>query len=234
MSDELEKPISASSLGADLSTEKGAVSSSPLDAMPPQLPVEQQISHPGVLSANSYSARAPRSYALEQNLSQVSLLEQLQKATSKTRAYGAPRVFDLFTLLAITLAFALLFAMLGLLAPAFDANPTDLTLFISGLVTIVGFSQMWLFGAKNPRLASLVSGPFALAVVLMFPFIATSDHWLTAVFASFSIGILFGPFAGYLAGAVVAGVFLVADKFRMRFMQSSSATSSDASFDDLM
>lgn len=159
------------------------------------------------------------------------LFDSVKSATGRTEAYGAPRVFDLFTLLAITLAFALLFALLGLLAPAMDASASDLTLVISSFVTLIGVSQMWMFGSKNPRMASLVAGPFALMIVMGIPMFRY-NNWELAFFSALCFSIFFGSFAGYLGGAVVAGVFLLADKFRSKFMVQG-AEQRDASFDEL-
>lgn len=159
------------------------------------------------------------------------LVNSLSTATSRSKAYGAPRVFDLFTLLAITLAFALLFALLGLLAPALDANASELTLMISVFVTLIGLSQMWLFGSNNPRMASLVAGPVALIVVAGIASFRY-NNWQFVLSMTVCFSLFLGSFAGYLGGAVVAGVFLLADKFRSRYMVKA-ADQHDASFDEL-
>jgi hypothetical protein len=149
----------------------------------------------------------------------------------KEKVYGAPRVFDLFTLLAITLAFALLFALLGLLAPALDMSARGLTVVIGSYITLVGAAQMWLFGAKNPRAASLVGGPIAMVIVCFFPLTLNQPVLFAFVF-SVGIGLTAGPFTGYIAGAVVAGVFLIADKIRVS-TKSAGRISRDASFDEV-
>lgn len=138
-------------------------------------------------------------------------LEQAWKALSATLsepAYGAPRVFDLFTLMAITLAFGLLFAGLK----ALDAIP-EVFFSVTSFVTFVAIGQMLLFDGKSPRLASLVAGPIALVLTLI-----CVDIW----YGRFSILELVCPLplgvpAGYLGGGMVAGVFLVADRLRERF-----------------
>ena len=150
------------------------------------------------------------------------------------KIYGAPRVFDLFTLLAITLAFAMLFTLLGLLAPAMDASATSLTMAVGGFVTLVGLAQMWLFGSKNPRLASLIGGPLAMLLLLILAVFLDSSSWAwaSAILASTCVSICVGPVCGYLAGAVVAGVFLVADGFRQYFLPTT-ANDKDARFDEI-
>jgi hypothetical protein len=197
-------------------------------SMPPQLPWNLQ------LDANRY---APHAAPPPSNVvSDVDFWKDLKKLTygdGSNKAYGAPRVFDLFTLLAITLFFAVLFALLGLLAPALDASATDLTFVISGFVTIVGISQMWLFGSNNPRLASLVSGPVAFNLISWIQMTIAGRVGFEGLFFTLCVSIFLGPLFGYLGGAVVAGVFLVADKFRLQFMKPTSDESRDASFDEV-
>lgn len=174
-----------------------------------------------------------------------------------TRVYGAPRVFDLFTLLAITLAFALLFALLGMLAPAVDATATDLVVMVGGFIVLIAIAQMWLFGSKNPRRASLFLGPIAFPIACfsflrnsLLPMMASTiqatsflsriDAYafedpsvLFTLTAGLVLGLPFGPLAGYLAGAVIAGVFLLADRIRTTFKQTGLPTPRDSSFDEL-
>jgi hypothetical protein len=127
------------------------------------------------------------------------------------KTYGAPRVFDLFTLMAVTLAFGLLFALLKALG-----SSEDVFICTTFFITIVAVCQMIMFGGDKPRLASLAGGPIAMVVVLL--------GWGIWSQASFEIFVLllfmtipFGIPAGYLTGGVVAGVFLLADEFRKRY-----------------
>lgn len=119
--------------------------------------------------------------------------------------YGAKRVVDLFTLMAITLAFALLFAAMK----AMSVPPIEFFA-VTSYVTFVAISQMLLFGGNSPRLASLVGGPIAWA--LTFACISIWDgHWDTVeIVCTLPMGV---P-AGYFAGCLIAGVFLVADQLR--------------------
>ena len=151
--------------------------------------------------------------------------------------YGVPRVFDLFTLMAITLAFALLFALLKLISPAFNISATTLTVIISGYVTLIAMAQMFLYGGNNPRMASVVAGPFAmLAMCLAFWVPSNGLGIFVTLFLSMFLSIFFGFFFGYLSGAVVAGVLLVADGFRGRSimaMRPAIKTDRDVSFDEI-
>ncbi|MEZ6137617.1 MAG: hypothetical protein R3C53_22245 [Pirellulaceae bacterium] len=151
-----------------------------------------------------------------------------------SEAYGAPRVFDLFTLLAITLAFALLFGGIQFLKPALGEGTAATTAVIAAYVTGIAVAQLALFEGNLPRLASIIAGPVVWIIV------GTSVGLLEgSAFISAALGALcsapFGLFAGYLGGAVVAGVFLVADGFRAKFMPNELARpSSDAvGFDEL-
>ncbi|MEO8272206.1 MAG: hypothetical protein ABI557_21020, partial [Aureliella sp.] len=82
-------------------------------------------------------------------------------------SYGAPRVFDLFTLLAITMAFALMFALLRAIEPILMIDITGVALCLGALVTGVGIFQLSLWGGKRPRLASLVGGPFLVLGLML-------------------------------------------------------------------
>lgn len=122
--------------------------------------------------------------------------------------YSAPRRFDLATILAVTSAYALLFAGLARLQ-----SPPATTLIIAGFITLVGVAQSVLFGGNRPRLASAVAGvgmsvvPFLIAAAMGRP-------------SRISVGcqLIAGPLMGYLAGALVGSVFLVSDYLR-RFIR---------------
>lgn len=138
-------------------------------------------------------------------------------------AYGASRVFDLFTLMAITLAFGMLFGAMK----ALGANP-EAFFGVTTFVTLVAVGQMLLFGGKNPRLASVVGGPFVLVLtVIMLDAIWFRRFDPTYLCCTFPLG---AP-AGYLAGGMVAGVFLIADEIRKRY-PSKPTTEEDENFWD--
>jgi len=154
-----------------------------------------------------------------------SLMPQIHRPVDSM--YGASRVFDLFTLMAITLAFALLFAVLNVLAPAFEGSPAAVTCGISGYIILIALAQMFLFDGKNPRLASVIAGPLVMLLILTISWSLSSQlHLGLALILSVCSSLTFGFFTGYLSGAVVAGVFLVADALRGRYN-----TSSDTSID---
>jgi hypothetical protein len=146
------------------------------------------------------------------------------RAALKEKAYGAPRVFDLFTLMSVTLAFGLLFSLMK----ALDASP-EVFISVSLFVTLIAVSQMLFFGGNSPRLASLVGG--SLAIVIIFLGLGV---WYQLAF-EFSVGILcLGPLGiplGYLAGGLIAGVFLVADLLRAKFTRTPQVQVDEESSD---
>lgn len=134
-----------------------------------------------------------------------------------SEGYGAPRVFDLFTLLAVTLAFALLFGSLQLLKPMLMGGEELLSIVIGVFVTGIAIFQMLLWGGKQPRAASLVAGPllwFLISVVYGIVESKGEFSWLHLLMPLCSS--VMGLLAGYLGGALVAGVFLIADFLRTR------------------
>lgn len=141
-------------------------------------------------------------------------------------SYGAPRVFDLFTLLAITLAFAMLFTFMRLLSPLLGNNDGAVTIVISLFVSFIAIGQMLLCGGKRPRIASIATGPIAwqaLGIGIAFWMIPKQEvsTFLVTTFSFVTCSSTLGFFAGYLGGAAVAGVFLIADFLRKRYMQEA-------------
>jgi hypothetical protein len=125
---------------------------------------------------------------------------------------GVPRRFGIGTLLLITAMYAVLFAVLRV----FHAPPF-VFVEIAGFFTAVGLGQMFLFKGQRPRRASVIVGVgFYVAMSIFF----WVDNRLLGrgVFVLFLInlveGLFFGALFGYLAGVMIAGVFLMSDKLR--------------------
>ncbi|MCR9295739.1 MAG: hypothetical protein NXI32_23725 [bacterium] len=139
--------------------------------------------------------------------------------TLGSESYGAPRVFDLFTLLAVTLAFALMFALLRLIEPLLLSDLPLVAISLGTFVTLIAIAQLALWGGNKPRLASVVAGP-AIWFVIAMGLTARNPQNYLSIFAMLGLlgSSILGVLAGYLGGAVVAGVFLVADTFRKRFV----------------
>jgi len=79
------------------------------------------------------------------------------------KVYSAPRRFDIFTLMVVTVAYAFLF-MLTSMAGTFDRNlPVWISTFIGLFLAYVAVAQLFLFKGESPRLASMVAGITAVA-----------------------------------------------------------------------
>lgn len=147
------------------------------------------------------------------------------------RVYGAPRVFDLFTLCAVTLAFAVLFAALQLLDRLADGAATVVSVIICLFVSGIGLAQVLLFGGRRPRLASIVGGIGLMSLLLAVTWLVDVEggrravRWL-GIPSVVAYCLIQGMIFGYLAGGAVAGVFLIADVFRRRFLPPADGLAS--------
>lgn len=130
-------------------------------------------------------------------------------------AFGVPRRFGIGTLFIVTAAYGVLLTGLR----AMDWHRGVIAAFV-GFISLVGLGQMLLFRARRPRRASIVTGAVCVPLLQLLIFSMLDGrnrghplHWLGGgellvwLFSS----ILFGAAAGYLAGGVVAGVFLIMD-----------------------
>ena len=161
---------------------------------------------------------------------QAELVSEL--VSQAPRVYGAPRVFDVYTLLAVTLAFGLLVSGLQLLQTLLITQMTEAIVAVSLFTAAIALCQAIMFGGKRPRLASLVGGPLLLVGSVMTAsfYDGNITFALTPWLALSALGVM----AGYLGGAVVAGVFLVAENAR-RLVQRRKihVAEHDIRFDDL-
>jgi hypothetical protein len=119
--------------------------------------------------------------------------------SGETKIYAAPRRFDLATIFIVTVAYSLLFSAMSLLQ-----FPPVVSLVIAGFVTLVGIAQAVIFSIG--MLAWWVFGgsrSFPPSVIL--------------IFGSFIV--IGGAVLGYLSGALIGGVFMLAEYLR-RFVRS--------------
>lgn len=136
--------------------------------------------------------------------------------------YAVPRRFDLATILAVTLAFSLLFGSLK----AVSASAMSF-LVISGFAVLVGLAQAFLFHGKRPRLSSILVGTGGSTILVASFFAAdiiellqTPDpelvhrQTLAIMIGLCGLAVGLGAAAGYVAGAIIGSVFLVADVLR--------------------
>lgn len=121
------------------------------------------------------------------------------------KIYSVPRRFDLATLFVVSTAFAMLFTLLGYLECS-----SWVKLAWCGYFSGVGTAQAVLYSGRAPRLASVLAGGL-FSVSFATP-LSRSD--LSGAFCA-SIGLFIaGLPSGYIAGTLIGGVFLVADKLR--------------------
>lgn len=140
---------------------------------------------------------------------------QLKDVPSRKRAYAAPRKFDMATLFVITIVYScLLGAMTALGWNQF------VILGILAYFTMIGVAQAVLFRGNRPRLASLIAGGAIPPLGVIATVIILNNDVNQINVGSFETGvvfwcsILFGAILGYVSGAMIGGVFLVADFLR--------------------
>lgn len=177
---------------------------------PPRLTNEKQIA-----AASPFTQRF-RQISVQSETRQ--LVDWIDK-TVGSESYGATRVFDLFTLLAVTVGFALMFAMLKLAEPIFEEHLPKVFWAFTAYIVCIAVAQQWAFRGKKPRLASILLGPVAFMVVafsllLYQQRIAPIENLVLACMLLLVMSVATGSIIGYVAGGAIAGVFFLADKFR--------------------
>jgi hypothetical protein len=175
-------------------------------------------------SGTDQSSEPPvvQSTKLKPDYAPLSELSKWLEDNLGTESYGAPRVFDLYTLLAVTLAFALMFACLRLIEPLLLSSLPQVAIALGIFVTLIAIAQLALWGGNKPRLASIVAGPAIWFVIALGLTAQNPRQFLNpAAMAGLLCSSILGVFAGYLGGGMVAGVFLLADAFRKQFVKPS-------------
>jgi hypothetical protein len=134
---------------------------------------------------------------------------------NRRKMYSTPRKLDLATLLVIMFMFAMLFAGLAQIPYA----PIWFTGMVALFIALVGVSQAILFHGTKPRLASVVSGYFLMAILVVTLYwlrnLQTHRYSKTPdVLITFFCAGWWGIPLGYLAGVLVGGVFLISDAMR--------------------
>lgn len=132
------------------------------------------------------------------------------RASVRRKVYSAPRRFDLATIFVVIIFYS---CLLGLFV-GFGV-PDEITLSILGFLTVIAVAQPVMFGGRKPRLASVVVGGLAWPVLFILTTFMSGRMVPTSAvlfggLCSIPIGLMFG----YLGGATVGGVFLIADLVR--------------------
>jgi hypothetical protein len=136
------------------------------------------------------------------------------------KVYSAPRRFDIFTLMVVTVAYAFLFMLASLVGTINKTASVWFSAVIGLFLAYVAVAQVFLFQGKSTRLASMVAGVTAVAIWLLVVVVRFSD----AMYAPYQLawGIfcscVWGAGMGYLAGATVGGVFLISDVLRRKVL----------------
>jgi hypothetical protein len=131
--------------------------------------------------------------------------------SARPKVYSAPRRFDLATIFIVTIVYSLLFAGMSLLQ-----FPPFVSLAVAGFITFVGIGQALLFGGKRPRTASLIVGTFIYTLTGLVIWISYGSRmYATSAFLfGGTFAIIGGAVLGYLAGACVGAVFMLAEFLR--------------------
>jgi hypothetical protein len=132
--------------------------------------------------------------------------------TNTSELYSAPRRFDLATIFVVTAAYSLLLGGLS----ALDFGP-EVKFVAVGLLTVVAAGQALFHDQANPRGVSVLIGAaaytlFTLVMWALHPRLFPNSFFFVVVIN----GLLFGGLLGYIAGVLVGGMFLVAERLRER------------------
>ncbi len=137
------------------------------------------------------------------------------RPVAESKLYFAPRRFDLFTIMIVTAAYAILLSLMS----ALRFTPVQ-SCYVAIFVTVVAIAQALLSGLSMPRAVSVYSGMVAFFVgTISYTFIEPRFDLFEAIPAAIVFSLIFGSVLGYLAGVMVGGVFLVADALRNRYGQ---------------
>jgi len=146
--------------------------------------------------------------------------------------YAAPRRYSIALMMIVTTAFA---ALLTAVRAWFDLGPEEVIAIFSFFV-MVGVGQSVLFGGNNPRRASMICGAAAMPATTILLYAGDGD--VVSIFGLMCMLIVFtlvGAPAGYLAGGLIAGVFLICDQAAaVLFPSHANRSGRDASFDEIV
>jgi hypothetical protein len=122
---------------------------------------------------------------------------------------GIPRRFSLGKLMQLIVFFAVLFSILKI------CNADAVLYFIIGcLFIVVGITQVLLFKGNKPRKASIIGGVLYVSIFYCIGFVQLyfTGGDLLPLLRTALIMPVFGSFIGYIAGCLLAGVFLIPER----------------------
>jgi putative addiction module component (TIGR02574 family) len=136
-----------------------------------------------------------------------------QRPAAAAKLYSAPRRFDLFTIMLVTAAYAVLLS--GMSALGF---PPVVSCYVAVFITVIAVGQALLSGLSMPRAVSVYTGIVAyFFCTISYAFVEPRFDLFGMIPLAFVFSLVFGSVLGYLAGVLVGGVFLVADVLRQRY-----------------
>jgi hypothetical protein len=158
-------------------------------------------------------------------------------------AVGMPKRFTMATMMLWVTLFAIAFSVLSMIDGYLGhyghyAHP-EYYVIVAVLMFAVGIGQMWLFGGRHPRAASVCTGAVTLPIVCIFVDLTmgftSSDsrpvgfqgHLLNC-FLSIFLGIPLGAFFGYLLGGLTAGIVLMLENLEKRRAHKQASKPDDA------
>jgi hypothetical protein len=188
------------------------------------------------LIADLWASMSPSLRAELRDSELPALLERLRIAHPRAKkVYSAPRRFDLATIFVVTFAYSLLFGVMKALS-----FPPMASITIAGFISLVGAGQAFLFGGQQPRTASLVVGAVIYSIGMIAAWLVNGPRTYPTpvILIGASYSVIGGAILGYLSGTFVGGVFLIADKLRLRFSrkpanETSRPDGGSPTFDDL-
>ncbi|MBL8888527.1 MAG: hypothetical protein JNL67_01015 [Planctomycetaceae bacterium] len=135
----------------------------------------------------------------------------IESANNRVRVFSAPRQFDVVTLLVVTAAYAVGFAVLR----AVSFPPVGAVI-VAAFFTAVALGQSLVFDGTHPRIASAVVG-FVFTLIAMLFQLPIQSHVLSGedLLALAFYCLIFGSFFGYFAGVLVGFVFMIAHWVRL-------------------
>lgn len=149
--------------------------------------------------------------------------------------YAAPRRYSIALMMIVTTAFA---ALLTAVRVWFDMPPAGIVATFLFFV-VVGVGQSVLFRGKKPRMASMICGAVALPMLmLLFIWLIPPNDGgppFAVFFCQLVFTVLMGAPAGYLAGGLIGGVFLICDNFAALLLPGqANPLERDATFDEIV